>query len=136
MRTNCQSPNLTSTNVTWETCTLRKWLNSDFINTAFTKEQQKYTPTVIVPADQNPKYATYYGNVTNDKIFLLSISEVNKYFSTDAEMACDNTIYANTISSIGGCWWWLRTPGSNQAEAVFVSENLLLLCCWYDKLFV
>ena len=28
------------TNVTWQTCTLRKWLNGDFLNTAFSDEEQ------------------------------------------------------------------------------------------------
>ena len=109
-----------STRVTWETCTLRKWLNSDFINAAFTTEQQKYIPTVVVPADQNPKYATDYGNVTNDKIFLLSISEVNQYFPTNEAMTCKGTLEADEMSSIGGSWWWLRTPGESQDTAVFI----------------
>lgn len=115
--------NRSSTNVTWETCTLRKWLNNDFINTAFTKEQQKYIPTVIVPADPNPECSTYYGNVTDDKIFLLSISEVIKYFPTEKTMACDSTVYVSSIGDWNGCWWWLRTPGYKQDETAFVKSG-------------
>lgn len=33
------------TNVTWETCTLRKWLNNDFINAAFSADERTMIPS-------------------------------------------------------------------------------------------
>ena len=62
--------------VTWETCSLRKWLNDEFVNEAFSKKEQKYIPTVTVPAHKNPKYDTDPGKATKDKVFLLSAVEV------------------------------------------------------------
>ena len=92
--------------VTWETCTLRSWLNYEFYNTAFSYDEKALIPTVTVTADKNPSYKTNAGNDTQDKIFLLSVSEAEKYFSSDDERICDSTAYAEYSTA-----WWLRTPG-------------------------
>ena len=78
----CKPYNTSDTDVTWETCTLRKWLNNDFINAAFSADERTMIPTVTVSADKNPDYSTNPGNATQDQVFLLSITEVNKYFSS------------------------------------------------------
>lgn len=36
----CKPYNTSSTNVTWETCSLRNWLNNDFINSAFSATEK------------------------------------------------------------------------------------------------
>lgn len=53
----------------WEVCTLRKWLNRTFFNSAFSEEEQNMIPTVVVPAHRNPTHNTYPGNSVEDKIF-------------------------------------------------------------------
>jgi len=122
----CKPYNNTSyTDVTWETCTLRKWLNNDFINAAFSADEKAMVPTVTVSADNNPDYSTNPGNATQDQVFLLSITEVNKYFSSDGARQCKPTNYANANGedvkgSNGNCWWWLRSPGSYQCCAAYV----------------
>ena len=115
----CKPYNTSYTEVTWETCTLRKWLNNDFINAAFSSDERTMIPTVTVSADKNPDYSTNPGNATQDQVFLLSITEVNKYFSSDSARQCEptdfavaNGVYVN--SSNGNCWWWLRSPGYYQ----------------------
>ena len=82
------------TGITWESCTLRKWLNNDFLNAAFSAEERAIISKTRVTADENPEYDTSPGNDTNDKIFLLSITEVNKYFSSDEARKCAPTDYA------------------------------------------
>ncbi len=121
----CKKYNETQKDVTWETCTLRKWLNNDFINTAFTAAEKKIIPTVTVSADRNPSYSTDPGNATQDKVFLLSIPEAEKYFGSEAVRVCKPTEYAkaqgaNTKSSSGNCWWWLRSPGDYQDSASYI----------------
>ena len=37
----CQPYNEEYDSVTWETCTLRAWLNGPFLNAAFTRTQQR-----------------------------------------------------------------------------------------------
>lgn len=119
----CKQYNTSYTDVTWETCTLRKWLNDDFINAAFSTDEQTIIPTVTVSADKNPEHSTNPGKRTQDKVFLLSITEANKYFSSDATRQCMNTEYAdaNNVSKI--CWWWLRTPGNCQERAADVGPG-------------
>ncbi len=120
----CKPYNTSYTDVTWETCTLRKWLNNDFINAAFSADERTMIPTVTVSADKNPDYCTNPGNATQDQVFLLSITEVNKYFSSYSARLCKPTDYAvaNGVgeNDSGNCWWWLRSPGRNQSYAAYV----------------
>lgn len=114
--------------VTWETCNIRKWLNEDFLNEAFSAEEQAFIPSTTVFADKNPDWDTNPGNDTQDRIFLLSIPEVDKYFISGNSSACTATNYAteNGAKTDGGfCkWWWLRSPGYDQRHAAFVFEEL------------
>ena len=141
----CQQYNTSYTSVTWGTCSLRKWLNRAFINSAFGPsgtEYQKHIQTTTVSADKNPNYSTSAGNATTDKIFLLSITEANKYFTTDEERKCVPTAYAKangayTSSSYtkdgeSTCWWWLRSPGNNQNNAARVSSGGSVYCYGYS----
>ena len=123
----CQQYNTSYTDVTWETCTLRKWLNNNFINSAFTANEKAMIPTVTVSADKNPNCSTNPGNATQDQVFLLSITEANKYFSSDGARQCKPTEYAvaggaDVYSSNGDCWWWLRSPGYYQSRAANVDS--------------
>lgn len=121
----CKPYNTSYTAVTWETCTLRKWLNSNFLGVAFSADEKAMIPTVTVSADKNPEYSTNPGNATQDQMFLLSITEANKYFSSDSARQCKPTEYAvaggaYVSSSNGNCWWWLRSPGGSQYGAAYV----------------
>ena len=113
--------------LTWESCTLRTWLNDAFLNDAFDIGEQRRILMTTVNADKNPDYSTDPGKATQDKIFLLSITEVNKYFTSNSERACAGTAYcyaqgADESSDSGKCWWWLRSPGyySNIAAIVTI----------------
>lgn len=124
----CRKYHRITTSVTWEKCSLRKWLNETFRDEAFTQEEQAMIPTVMVSADENPKYSTSPGNSTQDQIFLLSILEANKYFSSNDERRCKPTAYAKaegcTVNFINGdCSWWLRSPGATSSIAADVSGD-------------
>jgi len=120
----CKPYNTSYTDVTWETCTLRKWLNNDFINAAFSAEEKAIIPTVTVSSDKNPEYSTNPGNATQDQVFLLSITEANKYFSSDSARQCEPTDFAVANGAwendSGNCFWWLRSPGYTQDNAAYV----------------
>ena len=120
----CKQYNTSYTYVTWETCTLRKWLNNDFINAVFSADEKAMIPTVTVWADENPEYSTNPGNTTQDQVFLLSIPEANTYFNSDNARQCKPTDYAVANgaweSDSGNCWWWLRSPGYSQSRAAGV----------------
>lgn len=124
----CKPYNTSYTDVTWETCTLRKWLNNDFLGAAFSAEEKAMIPTVMVSADNNPDYSTNPGNATQDQVFLLSVTEANKYFNSDSARQCEPTDFAvangaYVNSNNGNCWWWLRSPGYRQNRAAPVNYD-------------
>lgn len=94
---------------TWETCSLRKWLNGDFINDAFTPEEQSKLQITNVSADKNPKFDVDSGNATMDKVFLLSVAEVEKYFISDESRIAD--LHSAVSNEYYSDRWWLRTSG-------------------------
>ena len=112
--------------VTWETCSLRKWLNTTFFNEAFSTEEQAIIQSTNVSSDKNPEYSTNPGNATQDQVFLLSITEAHKYFNSDSARQCEptNFAFANGAweSDSGNCWWWLRSPGYYQDCAASVDS--------------
>lgn len=126
----CRPYNTSKGNITWETCSLRQWLNGTFLNTAFSSAEQAMIADTNVSADNNPKYSTNSGNATTDKVFLLSIDEVNRYFDSEEARKCISTAYAKAngaMTSIGYTkdgegtnWWWLRSPGYDQGGAARV----------------
>ena len=121
----CKQYNTNNTDVTWEDCTLRKWLNNDFINEAFSAEEKARIPTVTVSADKNPEFSTNPGNATQDQVFLPSMTEANKYFSSDSARQCKPTDFAVAKhacrSDSGNCRWLLRSPGDTQDIAAYVN---------------
>lgn len=130
----CQQYNTSYTDVTWESCSLRKWMNGTFLNKAFNAEEQAQIQNTTVSADKNPEYNTNPGNATTDKVFLLSINEVEKYFNSDEARKCAPTAYAKaqgaytsdiykTASGAATCWWWLRSPGDRQTYAAYVHND-------------
>lgn len=111
----CLPYNLEDKAITWETCTLRSWLNSEFLNAAFTPDEQEAIITTKVETEDNSVYQTKGGAIVEDKLFLLSAQEAGQYFTDDLGRLAANTAYAmakNAYSSPeGNGWWWLRTPG-------------------------
>ena len=66
--------------ITWENSTIRKWLNEEFLDNVFSKEEKNLIVEVLNDNNKNEIYGTDSGNKTNDKVFLLSIEECQKYF--------------------------------------------------------
>ncbi len=125
----CKPYNTSEAEVTWESCTLRKWLNEDFFNAAFSDGEKAMIPTVTVSADENPDCDTDPGNATQDRVFLLSIPEANRYFKNKEARMCvptacavGNGAYTEPCAKGGQpcCEWWLRSPGEDQDAAAIV----------------
>ncbi len=122
---NAYDKNEENESVTWETSTLRQWLNGEFINEAFTEKEKTLICDTHLKNPNNPKYGTDGGNDTTDKVFLLSIDEVEKYFANGEKRKAEATGYAKykgicVSEENGNVWWWLRSPGSNSRDAVYV----------------
>ena len=139
--------NTSYTGVTWEYCSLRSWLNGDFLRTAFTAEEQGAILTTTVDNSKGQGYSgwsTGGGNNTQDKVFLLSYAEANKYFGVEhyntsgatsntrsrvrptayaiAQGAWTSTSYQTAEGEAAG-WWWLRSPGHYQGTAAYVNHG-------------
>ena len=124
-----QKYNTSRKSVTWKTCSLRKWLNGTFLNTAFSKSERAMIPSVSVSADVNPSYRTNPGSSTTDKVFLLSIKEKNNYLVSEMKSACNckPTAYcASKLKEVTGVVpWWLRTPGSESNSALAAGSEMI-----------
>ena len=154
-----------SSGCTYDRSTIRSWLNgydkaqndlkknfttNNFIDTAFTPEEQdRIAKTLVVPdknpkANENPEYNYVTGYTTEDKIFLLSITEVNQYLKTASDRQADTTRYvvkkgARVVSSVSHkdtengtcndphCWalWWLRTNGQYTTYKTYVYNSTI-----------
>ncbi len=95
------------TDITWEKCTLRKWLNEDFYN-GFTDDEKTMIAKTKCENKHNSEYFTKGGNDTEDYIFLLSLDEAE---------AVDKSIRDASTS------WWLRSPGNDQDYAASVNYD-------------
>lgn len=139
----CQKYNSSKTSVTWETCSLRTWLNGTFLNKAFSKAEQEAILTTNVDNSKSQcssRWSTSGGNNTQDKIFLLSYAEANKYFkvtwedSNNTKSRVAPTAYAiaqgaytssssKTADGLASGYWWLRSPGDNPVHAARVLSD-------------
>lgn len=113
--------------ITWETCTLRRWLNEDFLHQAFTAEEQGLMLDALRENPDNEAFGTVGGNETRDRLFLLSIDETNRCFPTQEDRPTAPTDYAKGngayVNDNGNGWWWLRSPGKNQGYAAVVNSK-------------
>lgn len=103
--------------ITWEDCDLRTWLNSDYIDNAFSSEERDMIQSIRVRNPDNPVYGTEGGADTEDKVFLLSREEAGKYFLNDESRQ------ATDIGGEGCWWWWLRSPGIESFSAAYVDSD-------------
>lgn len=143
--------------VDWETCSIRSWLNGygapsntaaidysgrNFLKDAFSQEEQAAIITANVVNTDNLANQTEGGADTQDKLFLLSESElwgesaidygfaVSRWTSDEARRS-RSSLYAKamgvTIASNpvykDGASWWLRSPGQGSEWAQYVGDG-------------
>ena len=103
-----------SSHIWWENCSLRKWLNKDFLSAAFSADEQKnILSTKLTTKDTHGTFET------KDQLFCLSIADLRQYFPTNESMMCKGTEVAKkangSVGESGNVCWWLRN--------ILVSEN-------------
>lgn len=132
----CLPYNIENDGSTWETCTLRKWLNKKFYNAAFNKTEKGLIEKVKIRNDDNESYNTDGGNNTKDRVFILSNYEIRKYVDDiNVYTNCPDETYARCIptdyatscglssSLYGCCSWWTRTPGEYTRDESYVDSR-------------
>ena len=145
----CQRYNDTYEDVTWETCTLRSWLNGygeeenvckkdyrseNFMEYAFTAKEQAAIQTADLVNKNNLEYGTNGGNNTSDQVYPLSIEEATNPaygFSSSIEDYAESRRALNTAFTkgqgaytseeyVGNGYWWLRSPGRFNYKASYM----------------
>lgn len=112
--------------LTWDTCTLRTWLNDTFYNEAFDANEKTLIIDSYVTADKNSYYDRASGRDTIDKIFLPSIYELRHYYRNDEGRTCHPTAYLKSMSSVwydkdtNQCWYTTRTTGMDDTRVALV----------------
>ncbi len=117
----------TKLNYSWQNSDLRTWLNRDFLNTAFTLDEQLHIVDSVIESDTRG-YVLYQDEVnyeikyetrtewTVDRIFCLSQDEIDKYFEFDDQhylkpkcegLVTEPTEYTKTKCGLDE--WWLRS---------------------------
>ena len=113
-----------SENVTWKDCTLRNWLNHEFLTTAFSDEERE---KILLSDVANP------AQNTQDYIFLLSFDEIEEYFDDEVEDYVayeERGAYTTDYARKQGAWfleddceeknkgcWWLRYYGEEYEKS-------------------
>jgi len=133
--------------VTWATSSSRAWLNGAFFNSFSAVDRARILETHIVNSD-NPWSGTTGGTNTTDRIFILSVEEVVRYFGDSEllELGRNEGNRDGSIDRLHDIWiewnsarsayndagetsrWWVRTPGggergSNSVGAVHVGRG-------------
>ncbi len=125
-----QPYNSSQVGVTWADCTLRTWLNTTFYNRAFSSSEKSKINTSHLVNGDNPVYGTEGGIETNDKVFVLSLTDslnVAYGFPNNYGSSPSRTAYATQYATFKGCSgnpadWWLRTPGGSSNYACVVDN--------------
>jgi len=128
----CKNIHETFESFTWETCSLRKWLNTTFLDVAFTNQERKAILDSHITTPDSSYWGTKGGNDTVDKVFLLCMQEaMNPAYgfpnhikeSKTRELKCSTYArlhdgYMNKTN--GNTCWWLRSPGLHDNYAAYV----------------
>ncbi|MEI6579151.1 MAG: DUF6273 domain-containing protein [Eubacteriales bacterium] len=133
--------NSISAPTTWETSSLRSWLNNDFYNAVFTSVEKALINESVVVNEDNPILSTEGGNDTKDKLFVLSFSEAILAFndgglvssSPNSLLQAKGTDYSKSQGiwvetyagdpNIGYSVWWLRTVGNTESKGSVVGAD-------------
>lgn len=88
--------------VVWKNCSLRQWLNNDFMDAAFSAEEKSIIQTTLHITSEN-------NELTEDHVFLPTPYFTKKYAGNEGVIQCKPTAYA---AARGACdsWWLLDDP--------------------------
>ena len=121
----------------WEDCSVRAWLNDEFLYTAFSDDEQSLIIETTLRTQSSSDGKEHVE--TDDMVFLLSQNDAYKYFDDDYSRICYVTDYifddinwfdkmcadnrGESYEVHKDCVWWLRTPGGQMNFAMSISSS-------------
>ena len=121
--------------ITWEHCSLREYLNGWYYDNRFTTDEKNRIADVRNSNPANQWFSARGGENTIDRVFLLSLEEVVRYFGDSGQLAnmsigahrrIDDEYNSNRIAvdkdTKEAWYWWLRSPGVLNHFAVNVDD--------------
>ena len=131
--------NVEDVDVDWEKSTLREYLNNEFYNIAFSNAEKKKIISDRLNNNVKKDVGLVEKSDTEDKVYLLSIADVEKYFyktdgdnkfikslATKKQDDIDINIKVNENKNawyFGNSAFWLRSEGLYSDDAAFVNYN-------------
>lgn len=121
-----------SESISWETSSLRGWLNGTFLNSAFSADERVAIADTAVNNNDSSGYA---GNDTTDKIFLLSLAEATSStygFGSDSKRVAYSTDFVVNGGTINSQYanlhgnvmvWWLRSMDTETSKVAIIDYN-------------
>lgn len=98
--------------ITWESSTIRTYLNTQFIEKTFSDEERKIIIKTNVINNVTTRFGTNGGNNTMDDVFLLSTEEAEQYEDFLREFKNNS---------------WLRSPGNSGNSAAFLMAEGIVM---------
>ena len=112
--------------VSWRKSEIRAWLNGSFLKENFTENEIRY----IFKSKQT---APGMFNSTTDRIFLLSIDELNRFSRICFGKDTTRTTYRYRSAGVDTCWWLREPAGKRSAPAVSADGEICIDVPFYVK---
>lgn len=106
--------------VLWLTCSLRRWLHFEFMESAFSEEERS---RILRVRNRNPGFDGFCetkGYGSTDWVFPLNTYEAYRYFPGRQDRRVKPTAYCisrGAATEDGFCWWWLRKKGASSKSS-------------------
>ncbi len=117
----------------WDTSRIRAWLNSTFLDAAFSNVEQNSINNSYTIDREMSSYTVDDYSTDTDKVFLLSIKEADQLFTTDILRRCVPSAFAINqgagvnpsyrVENNYTCSWWLRSSGRLPTCEAFVNTD-------------
>ncbi|MBQ8828097.1 MAG: DUF4366 domain-containing protein [Clostridia bacterium] len=107
----------------WSSSDVRAWLNGTFYSEVFSDSEKSY---VQLRKISNVSTVTVGDRFTEDRLFLLSVTEANAYNDILDKAGNISTAYAvskGLFTEEGNGYWWLRTAGADDKHTAMVNPD-------------
>ena len=126
----------------WSECSLRQWLNGEFLSRAFTDQERSVIEETDVKNAPNYYFGTDCGPDTEDRVFILSNKEVfasslatdygfyagsgiddaARRFRSTLYAKCRGAWWSSVTGYRGNSFWFMRTNGYTPSNITYICD--------------